>query len=491
MLYESLAGGKPFLRDGRASRDLRPPRGAAPPSAARPAARSCPPRSTTSSRARWPRTRTSASPSAGELAGAALAAPAVSPRTTSSRPRQRSTQQTPSPRPNPRATAALAIAGALALLLAIVAIAAALLATGDDNPNDETRRPRPRPAEPRDLKPPESQPRGTIRRRERARPGPGRLGLLQRRRRHGLHRGPDHPGRRRPGGARGRRDRAAGRCAAARASSALRVIDGPTGAGASSQRARRAGDGLRRGEVLGAHPGRRGPAHRRPARHDRLPADSATATRRRPPSSTSLRSGRRHARSRTAGRAPFDYEYLYNATIEPDDDRRRARRPDPGSRPRRRRSRVPDLGRGRAGLGVERHPRRRRSCSAVAAGSGRGSGRRRRRALPALPVRRRSARPRPRGERPSIVLGFDLGDRRRTFGSPKTYADDRPADWTVTDLVVAIDGNAAWMSAPRGAPGPRRGVDADGPKVRQMDAGRAEGRLATAERRRGRLDLQR
>jgi hypothetical protein len=47
---------------------------------------------------------------------------------------------------------------------------------------------------------------------------------------------------------------------------------------------------------------------------------------------------------------------------------------------------------------------------------------------------------------------YDLGDQRRTLSSTQTADDDRPAEWTVTDLVLSREGNAAWMSMPRGAP---------------------------------------
>ena len=72
----------------------------------------------------------------------------------------------------------------------------------------------------------------------------------------------------------------------------------------------------------------------------------------------------------------------------------------------------------------------------------------------------------------SYILFFDLADRRRTFSTSLTYADDRPADWTVTDLVVGSTGNAAWMATPHDA-GDRTTVwTRSRRKVQSIDSGR-------------------
>jgi hypothetical protein len=71
----------------------------------------------------------------------------------------------------------------------------------------------------------------------------------------------------------------------------------------------------------------------------------------------------------------------------------------------------------------------------------------------------------------STVEIYDLGDGRRTLTSDKTYDDDRPEDWRVTDLVVAPNGDAAWIAIPSGAPD-RAGLwTRRGSKVEQADSG--------------------
>jgi hypothetical protein len=71
----------------------------------------------------------------------------------------------------------------------------------------------------------------------------------------------------------------------------------------------------------------------------------------------------------------------------------------------------------------------------------------------------------------SSIRGFDLGDRLRTFATAETFDYAPPEDWTVTDLVVAKDGNAAWISIPKDAP-ERAGLwMRTGRKVNQVDAG--------------------
>ena len=71
----------------------------------------------------------------------------------------------------------------------------------------------------------------------------------------------------------------------------------------------------------------------------------------------------------------------------------------------------------------------------------------------------------------SSILFFDLGDRSRTFSTSRTYDHDRPTDWAVTDLVVASTGNAAWMASPRGAPKRTAVWTRNRTKVQQMDSG--------------------
>jgi hypothetical protein len=82
----------------------------------------------------------------------------------------------------------------------------------------------------------------------------------------------------------------------------------------------------------------------------------------------------------------------------------------------------------------------------------------------------------------STVQVFDLGDRRRTFSTSKTSDDDRPANWKVTALAVAASGDAAWMATPRGARD-RTGLwTRNGRKVQQVDSGSLEpGSLRVAD----------
>jgi hypothetical protein len=71
----------------------------------------------------------------------------------------------------------------------------------------------------------------------------------------------------------------------------------------------------------------------------------------------------------------------------------------------------------------------------------------------------------------SSVLGFDLGDRSPTFTTAKTFDDDRPAEWTVRDLALASTGNAAWIAVPRGAPERAAVWTRSGGQVRPIDSG--------------------
>jgi hypothetical protein len=52
----------------------------------------------------------------------------------------------------------------------------------------------------------------------------------------------------------------------------------------------------------------------------------------------------------------------------------------------------------------------------------------------------------------SSIQVFDLTSKRRTFSTKRTYVRVRPTRWTVTDLVVAPNGDAAWIAKLRGAP---------------------------------------
>ncbi|HYF27377.1 MAG TPA: serine/threonine-protein kinase, partial [Baekduia sp.] len=71
----------------------------------------------------------------------------------------------------------------------------------------------------------------------------------------------------------------------------------------------------------------------------------------------------------------------------------------------------------------------------------------------------------------SAIVGYDLGDRARTFRTTQTDGGDPDEPWTVSDLVIAPNGNAAWMAAPRGARD-RSMVFARGPRrVVQVDSG--------------------
>ncbi len=177
------------------------------------------------------------------------------------------------------------------------------------------------------------------------------------------------------------------------------------------------------------------------------------------------------AASYTEGPNLPDYEYLYNATIEPDDDRDGrgdlTQDPDHGgvgaSCPR---SDV--LARG-AGSSVIRRGKRLFGCR---------GGVQTRIGTPGAGVRferfefrgDQLALVRIAGGRSSILI-FDLGDRHRTFATSQTAADDRPRDWTVRDLVVARSGSAAWLASPRGAPD-RAALWVRGPRgVKAVDSG--------------------
>jgi serine/threonine-protein kinase len=178
---------------------------------------------------------------------------------------------------------------------------------------------------------------------------------------------------------------------------------------------------------------------------------------------TSLKSG---------GSGAYDYEFLYNATIEPDDDRdgrgdltqdpdhggAGARCPSSGVIARGSRSSVVRVGDELFGC--------RRGVRTRIGSLGGGARFRlyRFRGDQLALVRVRDGR--------SSVLGFDLGDRRPTFSTPKTFGDDRPADWTVSDLVLGSNGNAAWMAAPRGAPDRAAVWTRSGDQVRAIDSGR-------------------
>jgi protein kinase-like protein len=166
------------------------------------------------------------------------------------------------------------------------------------------------------------------------------------------------------------------------------------------------------------------------------------------------------------------YEYLYNATIEPDDDRDGrgdlTQDPDHGGAG----AHCPSSGvlaRG-SGSSVIRSGDQLFGCrGGVRTLVGRSSGSVRFRLFRfgghqlAL-VRVANGR--------SSILFFDLADRRRTFSTSLTYADDRPADWTVTDLVVGSTGNAAWMATPHDA-GDRTTVwTRSRGKVQSIDSGR-------------------
>ena len=154
----------------------------------------------------------------------------------------------------------------------------------------------------------------------------------------------------------------------------------------------------------------------------------------------------------TGGSGTMDYEYLYNATVEPDDDRDGrgdlTQDPDHGG-----------VGADCPGTGVLA---RGSGSTVIRAGGvlvGCRGGVQTQIGRPGRDVRfslfrfggDQLALVRVENGR-STILGFDLGDRRATFTAPQTFQDDRPTDWTVTDLVVAPNGNAAWMAAPRGAP---------------------------------------
>ena len=168
------------------------------------------------------------------------------------------------------------------------------------------------------------------------------------------------------------------------------------------------------------------------------------------------------------------YEYLYNATIEPDADR-----DDRGDL-----TQDPDHG----GAGA-RCPR----SGVVARGSGStvirvGAGLFGCKGGVRTPIGRLSSDVRFRLYRfagvqlalvrvakgRSSIRFFDLGDARATFRTARAFDDDRAADWTVTDLVLAPNGNAAWMALTRA------GVDRavvwtrSGSTVRAIDAGRLQ-----------------
>jgi serine/threonine-protein kinase len=166
-----------------------------------------------------------------------------------------------------------------------------------------------------------------------------------------------------------------------------------------------------------------------------------------------------------------NYEYLYNATIEPDDDHDGfgdlTQDPDHGGAG----ARCPQanvVARG-SGSSVIRVDDKLFGCrQGVRTEVGPTAGAKYR--LPAF-AGDQLAVVRVADGRSSILI-YDLGDRRRAFATAETSDDNRPADWTVTDLVVAPNGDAAWMAAPRGAPD-RTGLwTRKGGKVQQMDSGK-------------------
>jgi hypothetical protein len=71
----------------------------------------------------------------------------------------------------------------------------------------------------------------------------------------------------------------------------------------------------------------------------------------------------------------------------------------------------------------------------------------------------------------SSILGFDLGDRHGTFTTSQTFYDSRPTEWTVRALVVAANGNAAWMATPAGETDRSSLWTLRGRRVRNVDSG--------------------
>jgi hypothetical protein len=72
----------------------------------------------------------------------------------------------------------------------------------------------------------------------------------------------------------------------------------------------------------------------------------------------------------------------------------------------------------------------------------------------------------------SSIQVYDLHARRRTFSSSRTSNGGRPTSWTVSDLVVTSNGNAAWISTMRGARARTTVWVRNARRVQQVDQGR-------------------
>ena len=80
----------------------------------------------------------------------------------------------------------------------------------------------------------------------------------------------------------------------------------------------------------------------------------------------------------------------------------------------------------------------------------------------------------------SFIEVFDLGARRHTLNSRRTYSrGTRPIQWKVTDLVVAPNGDAAWISTLRGVPDKTGVWVRHRARVQQIDTGKIRPRSLT------------
>jgi hypothetical protein len=71
----------------------------------------------------------------------------------------------------------------------------------------------------------------------------------------------------------------------------------------------------------------------------------------------------------------------------------------------------------------------------------------------------------------STVQGFDLDRGRSIFTSSRTANGGPASRWSVTDLVIATSGNAAWITRPAGAPGLTTVWVRHGRRVQVIDSG--------------------
>jgi hypothetical protein len=72
----------------------------------------------------------------------------------------------------------------------------------------------------------------------------------------------------------------------------------------------------------------------------------------------------------------------------------------------------------------------------------------------------------------STIEIYNLAERRRTFSTDRTRAGGSATEWTVRDLVVAPEGQAAWIATRRGHPESTSVWVRSGSRVQRIDQGR-------------------